>query len=194
LARPEHTDVVVVGSGFGGSTAALRLSEKGYRVTVLEAGRRFTDDDLPRTSWDLRRYLWAPRLGCFGVQRIHLLPDVLVMAGAGVGGGSLNYANTLYKPPSAFFRDPQWAGITDWESELGPYYEQASRMLGATTNPTTTPADEVMREVAEQMGVGHTFTSTPVGVFYGEPGVTVPDPYFGGVGPERTGSTECGSA
>jgi cholesterol oxidase len=189
----EHTDVVVVGSGFGGSTAALRLSEKGYRVTVLEAGRRFADDDLPRTSWDLRRYLWAPRLGCFGLQRIHLLPDVLIMAGAGVGGGSLNYANTLYKPPAAFFRDPQWGAITDWEAELAPYYEQASRMLGVTTNPTTTPADEVMREVAGQMGVGSTFTATPVGVFYGEPGIPVPDPYFGGVGPDRTGCTECGS-
>jgi cholesterol oxidase len=193
LARTEHSDVIVVGSGFGGSTAALRLSEKGYRVTVLEAGRRFADDDLPKTSWDLRRYLWAPKLKCFGVQRIHLLPDVLVMAGAGVGGGSLNYANTLYKPPTPFFRDPQWADITDWEAELAPYYDQASRMLGVTRNPTTTPADEVMREVAEQMGVGHTFTSTPVGIFYGEPGVTVPDPYFGGVGPERTGCTECGS-
>jgi cholesterol oxidase len=160
---------------------------------VLEAGRRFADDELPKTSWDLRRYLWAPRLGCFGVQRIHLLPDVLVMAGAGVGGGSLNYANTLYQPPPAFFQDPQWAGITDWQAELAPYYEQASRMLGVTTNPSTTPADEVVREVAEQMGVGATFTSTPVGVFYGEPGVTVPDPYFGGAGPERTGCTECGS-
>jgi len=189
----EHTDVVVVGSGFGGSTAALRLTEKGYRVTVLEAGRRFADDELPKTSWDLRRYLWAPRLGCFGVQRIHLLPDVLVMAGAGVGGGSLNYTNTLYQPPPAFFQDPQWAGITDWQAELAPYYEQASRMLGVTTNPSTTPADEVVREVAEQMGVGATFTSTPVGVFYGESGVTVPDPYFGGAGPERTGCTECGS-
>ncbi|NEK87394.1 GMC family oxidoreductase [Blastococcus saxobsidens] len=188
-----HTDVVVVGSGFGGSTAALRLSEKGYRVEVLEAGRRFADDELPKTSWDLRRYLWAPQLGCYGVQRIHLLPDVLVMAGAGVGGGSLNYANTLYKPPSAFFRDPQWAGITDWEAELAPYYEQASRMLGVTTNPTTTPADEIFREVAEEMGVGDSFVSTPVGVFYGEPGRTVPDPFFGGVGPDRTGCTECGS-
>jgi cholesterol oxidase len=192
-AAVEHTDVVVVGSGFGGSTAALRLAEKGYRVTVLEAGRRFADDELPRTSWDLRRYLWAPKLKCFGVQRIHLLPDVLVMAGAGVGGGSLNYANTLYRPPSAFFRDPQWAGITDWEAELSPYYDQASRMLGVTTNPTVTPADEVIRQVAEQMGVADTLVSTPVGVFYGDPGVTVPDPYFGGAGPERTGCTECGS-
>jgi cholesterol oxidase len=193
MRRTEHTDVVVVGSGFGGSTAALRLTEKGYRVTVLEAGRRFADDDLPRTSWDLRRYLWAPKLKCFGVQRIHLLPDVLVMAGAGVGGGSLNYANTLYQPPPAFFQDPQWAGITDWQAELAPYYDQATRMLGVTTNPSTTPADEVVRQVAEQMGVGHTVVQTPVGVFYGEPGVTVPDPYFGGAGPERTGCTECGS-
>ncbi|HET6393515.1 MAG TPA: GMC family oxidoreductase [Blastococcus sp.] len=193
MPRTEHTDVVVVGSGFGGSTAALRLTEKGYRVAILEAGRRFTDDELPKTSWDLRRYLWAPALRCFGVQRIHLLPDVLVMAGAGVGGGSLNYANTLYQPPAAFFQDPQWAGITDWQAELAPYYEQASRMLGVTTNPTVTAADEIFREVAEEMGVGHTVVATPVGVFYGEPGVTVPDPFFGGAGPERTGCTECGS-
>ncbi len=188
-----HVDVVVVGSGFGGSVAALRLVEKGYSVAVLEAGRRFTDAELPRTSWDLRRYLWAPQLGCFGVQRIHLLPDVLVMAGAGVGGGSLNYANTLYQPPQAFFDDPQWAHITDWAVELAPYYAQARRMLGVATNPTTTPSDVAMRAVAERMGVGDTFTATPVGVFFGEPGKTVDDPYFGGAGPERTGCTECGS-
>jgi cholesterol oxidase len=188
-----HYDVVVVGSGFGGSVAALRLTEKGYRVGVLEAGRRFTDDELPETSWRLRRYLWAPRLGCYGVQRIHLLPDVLVMAGAGVGGGSLNYANTLYQPPRRFFEDRQWAHITDWQSELVPYYEQAKRMLGVTANPSFTPADAVMREVAEEMGAGATFTSTPVGVFFGEPGATVADPFFGGAGPDRTGCTECGS-
>ncbi len=188
-----HYDVVVIGSGFGGSVAALRLVEKGYSVAVLEAGRRFTDDELPRTSWDLRRYLWAPQLGCYGLQRLHLLPDVLVLAGAGVGGGSLNYANTLYQPPQAFFDDPQWAHITDWAAELAPYYAQAKRMLGVTTNPTTTPSDAAMRQVAEQMGVGHTFTATPVGVFFGEAGTTVADPYFGGAGPERTGCTECGS-
>ncbi|WP_054245899.1 GMC oxidoreductase [Rhodococcus opacus] len=188
-----HYDVIVVGSGFGGSVAALRLTEKGYRVGVLEAGRRFADDELPETSWRLRRYLWAPWLGCYGVQRIHLLPDVLVMAGAGVGGGSLNYANTLYQPPRRFFEDKQWAHITDWQSELAPYYEQAKRMLGVTTNPSFTPADAVMREVAEEMGAGETFTSTPVGVFFGEPGSRVADPFFGGVGPERTGCTECGS-
>ncbi len=186
-------DVVIIGSGFGGSVAALRAVEKGYRVAVLESGRRFEDDELPETSWRLRKYLWAPALGCYGVQRIHLLPDVLVMAGAGVGGGSLNYANTLYQPPAKFFEDPQWGSITDWQRELSPYYDQARRMLGVETNPTITASDKVMREVAEDMGVGDTFTSTPVGVYFGDRGKTAPDPFFGGAGPERTGCTECGS-
>ena len=188
-------DVVVVGSGFGGSVAALRLAEKGYKVAVLEAGRRFTDDQLPKTSWRLRKYLWAPWLGCYGLQRIHLLPDVLVMAGAGVGGGSLNYANTLYQPPKRFFQDPQWGHITDWQDELNPYYDQARRMLGVVDNPLVTAADKVMREVADDMGVGDTFTTTPVGVFFGNGNGTErePDPFFGGAGPERTACTECGS-
>ncbi len=121
---------------------------------MLEAGRRFADDELPETSWRLRKYLWAPWIGCYGVQRIHLLPDVLVMAGAGVGGGSLNYANTLYQPPNRFFEDRQWAHITDWHDELAPYYDQAKRMLGVRTNPSFTPADAVMKDVAEEMGVG----------------------------------------
>ena len=154
-------DVVVIGSGFGGSVAALRLAEKGYRVHVYEAGRRFEDADFARTSWDVRRYVWAPRLGCFGVQRIHRLPDCLVLAGAGVGGGSLNYANTLYVPPAPFFRDRQWAHITDWEAELAPHYDQASRMLGVVTNPSITPSDVVMREVAKDMGVADSFHATP---------------------------------
>lgn len=186
-------DVVVVGSGFGGSVAALRLAEKGYKVAVLEAGRRFTDDQLPKTSWRLRKYLWAPWLGCYGLQRIHLLPDVLVMAGAGVGGGSLNYANTLYQPPKRFFEDPQWGHITDWQDELNPYYDQARRMLGVVDNPLVTAADKVMREVADDMGVGDTFTTTPVGVFFGNGTEREADPFFGGVGPERTACTECGS-
>ncbi|MFD1814401.1 GMC oxidoreductase [Rhodococcus gannanensis] len=186
-------DVVVIGSGFGGSVAALRLTEKGYRVGVLEAGRRFADDELPETSWRLRRYLWAPALGCFGIQRIHLLADVLVMAGAGVGGGSLNYANTLYRPPRPFFDDPQWGHITDWEDELGPYYDQAARMLGVRTYPGVTAADRIVRDVAREMGVEDTFTATPVGVFFGQPGAAVADPFFGGAGPDRTGCTECGS-
>jgi cholesterol oxidase len=185
-------DVMVIGSGFGGSVTALRLTEKGYRVGVLEAGRRFTDEQFAKTSWDVRKFLWAPRLGCFGIQRIHLLRDCLILAGAGVGGGSLNYANTLYQPSGPFYSDPQWAHITDWEDELTPYYEQAKRMLGVVLNPHMTPADEIMKAVADDMGVGDTFVQTPVGVFFGEPGRTVADPYFGGAGPERTGCIECG--
>ncbi|MDY6811683.1 MAG: GMC family oxidoreductase N-terminal domain-containing protein, partial [Actinomycetota bacterium] len=192
-AREVHFDVIVVGSGFGGSVAALRLAEKGYRVAVLEAGRRFADHELPETSWRIRDYLWAPALGCYGVQRMHPLRDVLVMAGAGVGGGSLNYANTLYRPKPAFFDDPHWGAITDWANELDPYYDQAARMLGVTTFPDTTAADEVMADVADEMGVGDTFVRTPVGVFFGDPGRTVADPYFGGAGPDRTGCTQCGS-
>ncbi|WP_279099637.1 GMC family oxidoreductase [Gordonia bronchialis] len=198
--EPTHFDVLIIGSGFGGSVSALRLVEKGYRVGVIEAGRRFEDEDFAKTSWRLNKWLWAPKLGLYGIQRIHALKDVMILAGAGVGGGSLNYANTLYKPPTPFFTDPQWRDITDWSEELSPYYEQARRMLGVVTNPTVTESDRVMREVAEEMGAADTFTATPVGVFFGaktgfagEPGQKVPDPYFGGVGPERTACTECGA-
>ncbi|ABK75676.1 GMC family oxidoreductase [Mycolicibacterium smegmatis] len=195
--KPDY-DVLVIGSGFGGSVSALRLTEKGYRVGVLEAGRRFSDEEFAKTSWQLRKFLWAPKLGCYGIQRIHLLRNVMILAGAGVGGGSLNYANTLYVPPEPFFADRQWAGITDWRAELTPHYDQAQRMLGVVTNPTFTDADRVVKEVADDMGVGDTFVQTPVGVFFGPdgektPGKTVPDPYFGGVGPDRTGCIECGS-
>jgi cholesterol oxidase len=190
--------VLVIGSGFGGSVSALRLTEKGYRVGVLEAGRRFEDADYPRTSWDVRNFLWAPKLGCQGIQRIHLLRNVIILAGAGVGGGSLVYANTLYRPTSdAFYHDRQWAHITDWRTELAPYYDQAERMLGVVQNPTMTPSDEVMKRVAEEMGVGGTFSMAPVGVFFGrdgrkEPGVEVGDPFFGGAGPRRRGCLEVG--
>jgi cholesterol oxidase len=187
-------DVIVIGSGFGGSVSALRLVEKGYSVAVLEAGRRFEPETTPRTSWDVRKFLWAPRLGCFGMQRIHILRDVVILAGSGVGGGSLNYANTLYKPSAPFFNDPQWSHITDWEDELRPHYATAQRMLGVTQNTEMTKADDVIKAVADEMGVGHTFRLTPVGVFFGdEPGVEVDDPYFNGAGPRRTGCTSCGS-
>lgn len=190
-------DVAIIGSGFGGSVSALRLTEKGYKVGVLEAGRRFADHEFAKTSWRLREFLWAPRLGCYGIQRIHLLRNVMILGGAGVGGGSLNYANTLYIPPDPFFNDQQWSHITDWRSELMPHYDQAQRMLGVVKNPTFTDADRIMKEVAEEMGCGDTFTATPVGVFFGPdgrkaPGETVPDPYFGGAGPARTGCIECG--
>ncbi|MFJ6622428.1 GMC oxidoreductase [Kitasatospora sp. NPDC091335] len=205
-------DVVVVGSGFGGSVAALRLTEKGYRVAVLEAGRRFDRDELPRNSWDLQNYLWAPQFGLYGIQRIHLLANVLILAGAGVGGGSLNYANTLYVPPKAFFEDRQWRHITDWQQELSPFYDQAQRMLGVRLNPTLTPSDVHLKAAAERMGVGDTFHMAPVGVFFGDggdaggssgtepggggagaaPGGEVADPYFGGAGPARRACVECG--
>ncbi|WP_406400203.1 GMC family oxidoreductase [Streptomyces sp. NBC_00879] len=196
-------DVIVVGSGFGGSVSALRLTEKGYRVGVLEAGRRFTRETLPKNSWDLRNYLWAPALGLFGIQRIHLLGNVMVLAGAGVGGGSLNYANTLYVPPAAFFEDPQWKDITNWQEELAPYYDQAKRMLGVRLNPTMTPSDVHLKATAQAMGVGDSFHMAPVGVYFGDgedadgtttakPGQEVDDPYFGGVGPSRKACTECG--
>jgi cholesterol oxidase len=185
-------DVIVVGSGFGGAVAALRLTEKGYRVAVLEAGARLDESSYAATSWDLRRFLFAPWLGCYGIQRIDMLKNCLILSGAGVGGGSLVYANTLYEPPDAFYQDPSWSDVTDWKAELAPYYDQAKRMLGVTLNPTMTPSDQVMLKVAEDMGVGDTFRLTPVGVYFGEPGKSVPDPYFGGAGPERTGCVECG--
>jgi cholesterol oxidase len=185
-------DVVVVGSGFGGAVSALRLTEKGYRVGVLEAGARIDESSYPKTSWDLRRFLFAPLIGCYGIQRIDVLKDCLILSGAGVGGGSLVYANTLYEPPDAFYADPSWRRITDWRSELAPHYDQAKRMLGVVTNPTLTPSDLVMRQVASDMGAGDTFRLAPVGVYFGEPGRPAADPYFGGAGPERTGCLECG--
>ncbi|MGZ4292051.1 MAG: FAD-binding protein, partial [Gaiellaceae bacterium] len=178
MSRALDFDVVVVGSGFGGSVAALRLAEKGYSVGVLEEGRRFDPEDFPVTSWHVRDYLWAPRLGCRGIQRITPLRDVLVLSGAGVGGGSLVYANTLYEPPARVWRDERWG------EELAPWYDQARRMLGVTTFPGDTPADGVMRGVADRLGVGESFEHVPVGVWFGADGV---DPYFGGAGPPRNG-------
>ena len=186
-------DVVVVGSGFGGSVTALRATEKGYRVAVLEAGRRFDTNTLPRSSWQLRKFLWAPRLGLRGIQRITPLKDIAVLSGAGVGGGSLVYANTLYEPLAPFYTDPQWGHITDWRDELAPHYDQARRMLGVNEVPEDTPADAYIRRLADEMGVADTYHRTPVGVWFGEPGERVADPYFGGEGPDKVGCTHCGS-
>ncbi|WP_341242102.1 GMC family oxidoreductase [uncultured Nocardioides sp.] len=193
----EHDyDVLVIGSGFGGSVSALRLTEKGYRVGVVEAGARFEDDDFSSGTFDITRYLWAPALGCYGIQRIDAVHDTMIVAGAGVGGGSLVYANTLYEPLPAFYNDPQWSHITDWKSELAPYYDQAKRMLGVVQNPVRTPADDVMEKVAGDMGVADSFHPTPVGVFFGgpgqQPGEQAEDPFFGGVGPARNACLNCG--
>ncbi len=185
-------DVLVIGSGFGGSVTALRLTEKGYRVGVLEAGKRWTDGTLPTTSWQLRRFLWFPSLGLRGIQRLSLLDDVMALSGAGVGGGSLVWANVAYEPHEEAFSDPQWDGITDWKGELAPFYDQARRMLGVVENPADSPSDDVMREVADRLGAADTFEPTPVAIYMGEPGATVPDPYFGGQGPTRTGCIFCG--
>ena len=186
-------DVVVVGSGFGGSVAALRLAEKGYKVCVLEAGARFEDKDFPKTSWRVHKFLFAPRLGFKGIQRIHKLPDVFILCGAGVGGGSLVYANTLYQPSDEYFNDPQWRDITDWKSELEPWYQIARRMLGVVKNPFFSNSDRAMQKVANEMGVGETFTLAPLGIYFGEKeGVENPDPYFGGDGPKRKSCINCG--
>ncbi len=185
-------DWIVVGSGFGGSVSALRLSEKGYSVAVLECGKRFRDQDFPKSTWDLRRYFWAPRLGMKGIFRLTQFKDVAVVSGCGVGGGSLGYANTLYVPGKDFFEDPQWAGLADWEAELAPHYEEAQRMLGVVVHEDDDPADQLLRELGEHLGVGETYQKTPIGVYLDNPGETVPDPYFGGEGPDRTGCMRCG--
>ncbi len=189
-------DVVVIGSGFGGAVTALRLTEKGYRVAILEAGRRFDPASLPATSWAVRSFLWAPRLRCFGIQRIRRLRGLLVLSGAGVGGGSLVYANTLCRPLPDFYADRQWRAIADWQAELAPYYDLAERMLGVDARPPLGPADEAMRLVARDLGVEHTFAPAAVGVCFGppgtRPGTDLPDPYFGGAGPPRRSCLGCG--
>jgi cholesterol oxidase len=186
-------DWIVIGSGFGGSVSALRLAEKGYRVAVLECGRRYRDDEFAKSAWNLRRYFWMPKVGLRGIFRMTAFKDLFIVSGSGVGGGSLGYANTLYRAREAFFRDPQWGELADWERELTPHYDTAERMLGATTYADTGPADDLLREYGEELGVAETFKPTRVGAYFGEPGVEVDDPYFGGEGPPRSGCTHCGS-
>jgi cholesterol oxidase len=194
LERVDHDyDWVVIGSGFGGSVSALRLAEKGYRVAILECGRRFEDEDFAKTTWNFRRYYWMPKLGLRGILRMTLFKDVFIVSGCGVGGGSLGYANTLYRARPAFFGDEQWSGLGDWESELSPHYETAERMLGVADYPLEGPADLLLKEYGEEIGVGDTYKHTRVGAFFGEPGKEVPDPFFGGEGPARSGCVGCGS-
>jgi len=186
-------DFLVIGSGFGGSVSALRLVEKGYRVVLLEKGRRLGPADFPRSNWNLKRWLWMPGLGFRGLFKLTFLRHVTVLSGVGVGGGSLVYANTLPVPEDDFFTAPSWRRLADWKSELAPHYATVRKMLGAAENPYTTPADEVIRQVGRDIGrPDGDFRRSPVAVWFGEPGLTVPDPYFGGEGPERTGCTQCG--
>jgi cholesterol oxidase len=195
MSRNYDYDWLVIGSGFGGSVSALRLSEKGHRVGVLECGRRFADHEFPKSTADVRRYTWRPHLGMKGIFRLTLFRDVAVVSGCGVGGGSLGYANTLYVPPTQFFEDRQWAEMEQWESTLAPHYAEAQRMLGVVQNPHDDPADQLLRELGEHLGVSDTYKKTPVGIFFGaegEAGKTVPDPFFDGEGPERTGCKLCG--
>ena len=193
MARFDY-DVVIVGSGFGGSVAALRAAEKGYRVGVMESGKRWRDEDIPKSNWNLPSFLWLPAAEMYGMQRLEYLDDVLVLCGAGVGGGSHIYGNTLYVPPKQFFDAPGWAGITDWADELAPCIDQARRMLGVVRYPyMPTDVDRYLQQVATEMGRGESFNRAPVGVYFGTPGVEADDPYFGGVGPRRAGCTGCGN-
>ena len=188
-------DFIVLGSGFGGSVSALRLSEKGYKVRVLEAGKRQTAKDFPKSNWKVWKFLWMPKLFLHGIQKITLLKDVLILGGAGVGGGSLVYANTSLVPPDKVFGDPRWpahpAGKT-WKDTLAPFYALAQRMLGVTKTPRVFSGDEVLKEYAQEIGKADTFHATNVAVYFGEAAKTVPDPFFGGEGPERTGCNFCG--
>jgi cholesterol oxidase len=186
-------DFAIVGSGFGGSVSALRLTEKGYRVLLLEKGRRFSADDFPKTNWDLRRWMWMPELLMHGIFKMSFFPHITVVHGVGYGGGSLVYANTLPVPKKSFFQADSWGHLADWEKELTPHYATAKRMLGATRNPHVTRIDEVFRELAKDIGRSEHFHPTDVAVYFGEPGKKVPDPFFDGEGPERTGCIQCGA-
>lgn len=191
----ECFDYIIIGSGFGGSVSAMRLTEKGYSVLVLERGVRFEDEDFPKTNWNIWKFLWLPALRCFGIFQMTFLNGQLALHGNGVGGGSLTYGNVLVEPDDRLFQAPAWHHLADWKSILRPHYDTAHRMLGVTPNPKVTYADEKMREIADELGMGHTFQPTEVGVFFGKPGEeeqTVPDPYFDGKGPERAGCNFCG--
>lgn len=188
-----HYDWIVIGSGFGGSVSALRLREKGYRVLVIEKGRRFAPGDFAKSNWDLRRWMWMPGAGLRGIFKMSFLRHVTVLHGVGVGGGSLVYANTLPEPKDHFFQAPSWRDLADWKAELAPHYRTARRMLGAARNPFRTRGDEVLERMAKALGREADFHPTDVAVFFGEPGKEVPDPYFDGQGPARVGCTACGA-
>lgn len=185
-------DFVIIGSGFGGSVSAMRLAEKGYSVLVLERGKRFEDNDFPKTNWNIFKSLWLPFLRCFGLWELSFLNGAIALHSSGVGGGSLMYANVLMETDDRLFEAPSWHHLADWKAILRPHYDTAKRMFGVTTNPRLGKADELLYKIADDHGVADTFHATEVGVFFGAQNKTVPDPYFNGEGPERTGCIFCG--
>lgn len=190
-------DFIIIGSGFGGSVSALRLVEKGYRVAVVEQGKRWTPEKMPQKSWHLSRWFWQPSLGLRGFFSMKVFRHALMVHGCAVGGGSITYANTLLRPKAKAFKNGTWVGLCDWFEELQPHYDTASKMLGVVENQILGPGDHILKKTAESLGVGDTFYRTQVGVFQaisGEtPGKTYPDPYFGGEGPERATCIACGA-
>jgi cholesterol oxidase len=185
-------DFVIIGSGFGGSVSAMRLTEKGYKVLVLERGKRFDDEDFPKTNWNIWKYLWLPALRCFGFLQLSLFRGFFVFHSSGVGGGSLVYAGVLMEPDESFFKSPTWSHLGDWKSILAPHYATVRYMLGVSKNPKLWPADEALKVVANNLDYGDTFQATDVGVFFDEKDGEVPDPYFAGQGPPRAGCIHCG--
>ena len=185
-------DYIIIGSGFGGSVSALRLSEKGYKVLIIEKGKWLTGDDFPKTNWNLKKWLWLPGIKCFGLFKITVFRHITTLTGVGVGGGSLVYANTLPVPKTKFFTADTWSHLANWEKELKPFYPVAQQMLGATKNPRLEFGDEALRTLSKQIGKEEHFEATQVAVYFGEPGVTVKDPLFNGKGPDRTGCIFCG--
>ncbi len=193
LGAVETYDFVIAGSGFGGSVSAMRLTEKGYSVLVLERGKRYRDQDFAKSNWTVWKYLWAPAMRCFGILQISPLPDVIVLHGSGVGGGSLGYANVLMEPDDRMFAAPAWSQLADWKNILKPHYATARRMLGVASNPRLWTSDYLLKEISAELGTEATFRPTEGATFFGEPGVEVPDPFFGGEGPSRSGCTHCGA-
>ena len=181
-------DYIIVGSGFGGAVSALRLSEKGYKVLVIEKGKWYNDDDLPKTNWNLRKWLWLPSFKLFGIQNVALFKHATIINGIGVGGGSLVYANTLPKPKTPSFNHGSWAKLADWETELETFYETSWKMLGAVENPYLGESDKQFQKLAKNIGKENSFYPTKVSIYFGEKDETVSDPYFNGEGPDRKGA------
>ncbi len=189
---PQTYEYVIIGSGFGGSVSAMRLTEKGYSVLVLERGKRYRSQDFPKSNWNIWKFLWLPALGCHGIFEMTFMNGLLALHGSGVGGGSLMYGNVLLEPDDRLFAAPSWKHLNDWKKELRPHYDTARKMLGVAPNPRLLKADETCQAIAKELGHGDTFRPTEVGVFFGEEDATVPDPYFDGKGPERAGCNFCG--